>query len=188
MGAPGDRERWNRRYAAEGDAHGDTAPVAFLEKVVDLLPRGRALDLAMGAGRNAVFLAHHGYDVTGLDISEEALVRVAALAARRGVSIHTETVNLEDHELPPETYDVVVCTYYLQRNLFPRIRRTLTRGGMAVVETYTLDHVKHRPGFRREYLLEPNELRKLFAGFRVLRCQEVDDGSAAYASMLVQKP
>lgn len=185
--APEDRERWDRRYAAEGYVTG-TEPVQFLKEHVDLLPRGKALDLAMGEGRNGVYLAGLGFEVTGLDISEQGLRKAQALAAQRGVTIQTQVVDLEGYQLPADAYDVIVCTYYLQRDLFPQITRALKPGGMAVVETYTVDHLKYRPKIRRDYLLAPNELLRLFTGVRVLRYQERDDGTKAYASILVRKP
>jgi SAM-dependent methyltransferase len=184
--APQDRQRWNKKYAAE--AHGvSTEPVPFLVDHVDLLPRGDALDLAMGTGRNAVFLAARGFRVRGIDISDEAVARVQALARERGVTIEVERADLEGYRLPRASYDAIVCTYYLQRDLFPQIRDALRPGGVAVVETYTTDYLKYRPGFPRRYLLEPGELLAAFKGLRILRYQDVDDGRSAYASILARK-
>jgi SAM-dependent methyltransferase len=182
-----DRARWNARYAA-GDSHARAAaPLPFLERHLDLLPKGTALDLAMGAGRNAVYLAASGFRVIGVDISEEALKKSQALAAERGVEIEGVAADLETYILAPESYAVIVCTYYLQRSLFPRIEQALLPGGVAVLETYTIDHLRHHPDFSRRYLLEPGELFHALAPLRILRYQDVDDGRAAYASVLVRK-
>jgi SAM-dependent methyltransferase len=185
--APEDKERWNEKYRTETYIYG-TAPISFLREHIGLLPKGKALDIAMGEGRNGVYLATQGFEVTGLDISEDGLRKAHALAAEHGVRVETKVVDLEGYQLPADTYDVIVCTYYLQRDLFPQIKRALKRGGMAVVETYTHEYVKYRSSFPRRYLLEPNELIKLFEGMRVIRYQDRDDGQAAYASILVQKP
>ena len=185
--APEDKKRWDEKYAT-GAHVSSIEPGAFLRDHVDLLPRGKALDLAMGEGRNGVYLAERGFEVTGLDISEKGLANARALAARRRVPIETKAVDLEDYELPTATYDVIVCTYYLQRDLFPPIVRALKPGGMAVVETYTVDHLKYRPGFPRAYVLQPDELLSLFQGTKVIRYQVRDDGKKAFASILVQKP
>jgi len=181
-----DRKRWNARYAAE-DHGGATAPLRFLERHLDLLPKGRALDLGMGTGRNAVYLAANAFRVTGVDISEEALRKARALAAHRAVDIETFAADLESYPLPSASYDVIVCTYYLQRSLFSQIQQALRPGGVAVLETYTVDHLRHQPEFPRRYLLEPNELLRAFTRMRILRYQDVDDGGAAYASVLARK-
>ncbi len=182
-----DRARWNARYAARDHHARATGPLPFLERHLDLLPKGRALDLAMGAGRNAVYLAANGFRVTGVDISEEALKQAQALAADQGVALEVVAADLERYMPAPESYAVVVCAYYLQRSLFAHIQRALQPGGVAVVETYTIDHLRHHPDFPRRYLLEPGELFRALAPLRILRYQDVDDGRAAYASVLARK-
>lgn len=185
--APKDKERWEHKYGTEEYIFGK-APVAFLQEQLHLLPKGKALDIAMGEGRNGVFLATKGYQVTGIDISEAGLNKARALAKEHGVSIETKVVDLETYQLPPETYDVIICTYYLQRNLFSQMINALKPGGMIVVETYTLAQLKYRPHFPRQFLLEPNELLHHFRNLTVLRYQTQDDGQAAYASILGKKP
>ena len=185
--APRDKDRWDRKYSSENYIFG-TQPITFLKQHASLLPKGKALDIAMGEGRNGVFLATKGFEVIGLDISEKGLEKARKLAAQRGVTITTQVVDLETHQLKKETYDVVLCTYYLQRDLFAQMKATLKSGGMVLVETYTLDHRKYRPRFRKEYLIHTNELLEIFKDFKILFYQNVDDGKAAYASILAQKP
>jgi 2-polyprenyl-3-methyl-5-hydroxy-6-metoxy-1,4-benzoquinol methylase len=182
-----DKIRWNEKYATEKYLFGQEA-VPFLQDHVDLLPKGHVLDLAMGEGRNGIFLATQGFDVTGVDISEEGLKKAQALAAKHGMTITTVVADLETYKIPANTFDVIICTYYLQRDLFPRIAAALKPGGIALIETYTMDHLQYRPRFNKAYLLEPNELLTMLQGLRVLRYQEVDTGQAAYASILAQKP
>lgn len=184
---PKDKERWDSKYGGTEYLFGKE-PIPFLRQHVSLLPKGRVLDLAMGEGRNGVFLAGQGFQVTGLDISEKGLEKARALAAERGVRITTRVVDLEDYRAEQNAYDVVLCIYYLQRGLFPRIKEALKPGGMAVVETYTVEHLKYRPQFRKEYLLEVNELLELFRDFTIIRYEFHDDGSAAYASLIARKP
>ncbi len=162
-------------------------PIPFLRQYIDILPKGTALDVAMGEGRNGVFLARKGFSVTGIDMSETNLRKAEALAAEHDVQITTKVVDLEEVKLAPNTYNVIICAYYLQRNLFPQIISALKPGGMALVETYTIDHLKYQPGFRQKYLLQPNELLKLFEGLTVIRYQSINNGHEAYASILVQK-
>jgi 2-polyprenyl-3-methyl-5-hydroxy-6-metoxy-1,4-benzoquinol methylase len=182
-----DKIRWDKKYATKQYLFGQEA-VPFLRDHVDLLPKGHVLDLAMGKGRNGIFLATQGFDVTGVDISEEGLKKAQVLAAKHGVTITTVVADLETYKIPANTFDVIICTYYLQRDLFPKIAAALKPGGMTLIETYTMDHLQYRPRFNKAYLLEPNELLTMLPGLRVLRYQEVDTGQAAFASILAQKP
>jgi 2-polyprenyl-3-methyl-5-hydroxy-6-metoxy-1,4-benzoquinol methylase len=185
-GAEDDKERWNKKYETETYLFG-REPIPFLKNHVDLLPKRAALDLAMGEGRNGVFLATKGFHVTGVDISEAGLKKAQALATEKGVTLTTVVADLEQYSIPPETFDVIICTYYLQRDLFKKIATALKPGGMVLIETYTVDHLKYRPKFNRAFLLERNELLTLLPGLRVLHYQEVDTGDAAFASLLAQK-
>jgi 2-polyprenyl-3-methyl-5-hydroxy-6-metoxy-1,4-benzoquinol methylase len=132
-------------------------------------------------------LATRGFHVTGLDISARGLEKAQRLAKEEGVTIDTRVVDLEKVELERESYDVILCTYYLQRNLFSQIKHALKQGGMVVVETYTVDHLKYRPDFNRAYLIEQDELLALFQDFKIIRYQVEDTGQAAYASIIAQK-
>lgn len=182
-----DQIRWDKKYATEKYLFGREA-IPFLQDHVDLLPKGSVLDLAMGEGRNGVFLATKGFQVTGVDISAEGLKKAKALAAESGTTINTVEADLESYEIPANIYDVILCTYYLQRDLFPKIAVALKPGGIALIETYTIDHLQYRPRFNKAWLLDPNELLTMLPGLRVLRYQEVDDGHTAFASILAQKP
>ena len=182
-----DQIRWDKKYSTKKYLFGREA-IPFLQDHVDLLPKGHVLDLAMGEGRNGVFLATKGFQVTGVDISAEGLKKAETLAAELGVTIKTVVADLESYEIPANTFDVIICTYYLQRDLFSKIAAALKPGGMALIETYTMDHLQYRSGFNKAFLLEPNELLSMLPGLRIVRYQEVDTGKAAFASILAQKP
>ena len=187
-----DRDRWNRRYREKaGEPAQAAAP--FLKKALPLLPRGTALDLASGEGRNAVLLAQAGFDVTAVDISGVALRRCRALAAESGVKVRTKIADLSEVEIPRESYDLIVDFYFLDRRLVPRIRKGLKRGGRVVFETYTTEHPALATGgpSNPRFLLKPNELLRLFEGFRVLLYREgvFREGGArkALASLVAEK-
>src|SRR6185295_13307620 len=115
---PKDRERWDSRYGKDEYFMGKD-PLPFLVAHVDLLPKGKVLDLAMGEGRNGVYLAGKGFQVLGLDISPKGLEKAQKLAAEKQVTIATKAVDLEEYQLERDAYDVVLISYYLQRNLVP---------------------------------------------------------------------
>jgi len=184
---PKDRERWDARFAKEEYFMGKD-PIPFLATHVHLLPKGKVVDLAMGEGRNAVYLAGKGFQVLGLDISPKGLEKAQKLAAEKKVTIETNAVDLEQYQLEREAFDVVLVSYYLQRDLVPQIKAALKSGGMVVIETYNLDYLKYNPRFRREWALEKNELLDWFKDYKILRYQAVDDGKEAYSSIIAQKP
>ena len=104
------RERWNRRWAGER-ASAATTPSAFLIAETEALPPGRALDLACGAGRNAVWLAGRGWRVTGVDFSDVALRAARDLAAGSGVEIEWVEADAVTWAPPGRAYDLVTVMY-----------------------------------------------------------------------------
>ncbi|MBI5710758.1 MAG: methyltransferase domain-containing protein [Candidatus Eisenbacteria bacterium] len=171
-------------------------PAPFLEEVLPLLPdpRGgphRALDLAAGSGREAVFLALGGWEVEAWDVSSEALERAAGLARRHGVRLDTVVADLERGEppLPESAFDLVTCFRFLHRPLFPRIEAALRPGGRLVYETYRLGQARFGRPRRARFLLRDGELRSAFPGLSVERYDEPDpEGGPVTARLLARRP
>ena len=184
---PKDQSRWDSKFDSETFLYGKK-PIPFLEKNVHLLPKGKVLDLAMGEGRNGVFLATRGFKVLGLDISEKGLQKAHRLAASMNVEIETRVVDLESHTLEKNAYDVILCTYYMQRDLFLQFKDALKPGGMVVVETYNEDDVAKYGNISKKWALGKNELLQTFKEFRIIRYQAYDSGIEAYSSIIAQKP
>ena len=124
------RERWNRRWAGEERVHASTAPSRFVVAEVAGLRPGAALDLACGAGRNAVWLAGQGWRVTAVDFSAVALRMARGLEAERRVSVEWVEADVLAWMPPARAYDLV-CVLYLQ--LPPGERRTALAGAAAAV-------------------------------------------------------
>ncbi|UCD10732.1 MAG: methyltransferase domain-containing protein [Nitrospinaceae bacterium] len=182
-----DKEKWNRKYRMPGDHSGEAA-CEWLADNTDLLTgAGRALDVAAGAGRNAVFAAEHGYDVLAVDISEVGLEKARARAAKHRVSIRTETADLDAYRFEENAFDLILCFNFLDRGLFPGLRQALKPGGLIFYETFNLDHLKYT-SFRQEWVLKYNELLRVFQDYRILRYREVDSGLAGIASLVARKP
>ena len=186
LAKPKDKDRWNSKYETEVYLFGEK-PIPFLVDNVHLLPKGKVLDIAMGEGRNGVYLATQGFEVLGLDISEKGLEKAHNLAKKNKVTIETKVVDLESFTLEPNSYDVILCTYYMQKDLFKQFQSALKPGGMIVVETYNVDYLKYAQ-FSRKWALDTNEMLDIFKGLRVIRYQDYDDGKEAYSSIIAQKP
>jgi tellurite methyltransferase len=183
------RKRWDKLFNTRNYVFG-REPVPFLRDHIDLLPVGRGLDLAMGEGRNAVFLAKKGFTVDGVDISEVALRKAKRLARENKVTINTINADLTTYVIKPDTYDVIVDIDFLQRSLIPQIKRGLKRKGVVVFQNHTVEQAKNKSGFqiRRDALLQPGELREIFKDFQILVYRETNDGKNAWASMVARKP
>jgi tellurite methyltransferase len=186
LAKPKDKDRWNSKYETEVYLFGEK-PIPFLVDNVHLLRKGKVLDIAMGEGRNGVYLATQGFEVLGLDISEKGLEKAHNLAKKNKVTIATKVVDLESFTLEPNSYDVILCTYYMQKDLFKQFQSALKPGGMIVVETYNVDYLKYAQ-FSRKWALDTNEMLDIFKGLRVIRYQDYDDGKEAYSSIIAQKP
>lgn len=165
-------------------------PAPLLVENLGILPRGKALDLAMGFGRNALYLAEHGFEVEGIDIEERCVRHCLEEARRRGLSLRASVADLERHRLAAEAYDLVICFYYLERALVLQIKTALKAGGIVLFETFLIDqHLKYGKPRHRHYCLEHNELLRLFGDFRVLYYREGwASAERATASLVAQKP
>jgi SAM-dependent methyltransferase len=169
------RERWNRRWAGER-ANAATTPSAFLIAETEALPPGRALDLACGAGRNAVWLARRGWRVTGVDFSDVALQAARGLAASAGVDV--EWIEADAATWPAESraYDLV-AVMYLQLPAAER-RAALARAAAAVRPGGTLLVVGHDLLNLTEGVGGPTEADVLFTP---------DDVAAEIGGLVVEK-
>lgn len=165
-----DRERWNARYR-EAEPPSPVSP--FLASLDAILPRrGRALDVAGGAGRNALWLARRGLAVTLADVSDVALERAAEEARRERLPLATVQVDLEEAPLPPGPWDLVLCTYFLHRPLFAAFAGALAPGGLLVVAHATRSNLLRNPRPGPLHLLDDGELPALVRGLEVVRYDE----------------
>jgi len=187
-----DKKRWDERFGRKKFALGKE-PNPFLKKHIYLLPKGKALDMATGEGRNAVFLAQNGFEVDAVDISEKGLRKARKLAREKGVKVNALLVDLDHYQIERERYDLIANFYFLKRRLIPKIREGLKKGGKVIFETYLLEHRKLATGGPKQakYFLKPNELLRLFKDFRILFYREgiIREGGKrkAVASLIAQK-
>lgn len=151
------------------------APSSFLTENFDLLPKGLALDVAMGEGRNAIYLATRGFDVDGVEVDPRKVARARTAARRLGAPIRAMVGNVEDgtYIIPMETYDVIVVFNYLHRPLFREIRDGLVAGGVVVYQTFTVDQARRGRPTNPDYLLRHGELKEVFGDWEVLRTREL---------------
>lgn len=128
-----DRQLWNERYRT-GDYHHGDDPAAILTGAIEWLPEGRAIDVATGAGRNALFLSEHGYEVDAVDISEEGLAIARQRAAQESRNVNWIQADLDRFPIPSDTYAVVCVIGYYDIPLLERLKDALVQGGILVYE------------------------------------------------------
>lgn len=185
----GERTRWEARYATAGERH--DRPSAFLVAHAALL-RGRVLDIAAGAGRNALFLARRGCSVEAIDISLAGLRMARAAAAREGYQLLAVQADLESFPLARERYDAIINIRYLQRSLFEPIQRAVKPEGLILFETFLIDQQSIGHPRNPAFLLQRGELRAAYARCQILIYEEgrfeTDTGPAYLARMIARRP
>ena len=145
---------------------------------IDLIERStqgrRALDFACGAGRDAVFLADRGWDVTALDIKEDALSRCQTLAESMNCSINTRQADMESGEnhIAGETFDLIIVMRYLHRPFLPELYNHLNAGGILCYSTFMVGCEQFGSPRNPNFLLRPNELVETFPQMTALVNEE----------------
>jgi tellurite methyltransferase len=177
---------WNRRYAELSSI--DLTPAPLLVELADMLPPGLALDLACGTGRHALHLARLGWRVTAVDSSSVA-IRLLRESAR-GLDVDARVADLAAGEfaIEPGAYDLICDFFYLQRDLFAAIREGVRPGGVFAGAIHlwedTAEARRHNPA----WLLQPGELRDLFAGWKILFYSEaLEPGRRRRAARIIAR-
>lgn len=164
-----DAEHWNQYFAAERPAF-NVNPNGFLVEMVKGRRPGRALDVAMGQGRNSIWLAQQGWEVTGFDIAEQAIASANQQAAKLGVKVHTEVSTIDSFDYGESLWDLILLSYAGAGPSADRVERALKPGGILIVEAFHEDALKSmRIGGS---LFKTGELPARYPGLRTVRYEE----------------
>jgi tellurite methyltransferase len=169
-------QQWDQRYRVGGEVQ---EPSPLVVEFTRPLTPGSAIDLACGPGRNSLYLAERGWQVTAVDGSVTAL----DLLRRSNPSIDARLVDLEAGSenagfiLAPETYHLILCCYYLQRSLIPRIKSALRPGGLLIMIVHVAGADEPRGTPTRAY---PGELRAFFPDWTILHYREGEPGESCH--------
>jgi SAM-dependent methyltransferase len=181
---------WDERFLRGDELHG-YVPSPPLPQAIKGVAPGRALDLASGAGRHAIFLAEQGWKVHAVDASRVGVQRMLDEAYKRGVSklILGEVADIESPRFQIEgEHDLVCVLYFLHRPLFAQIRHAVRPGGLFVAAI----HVRTARDEEGRFLLEPGELRALFADWEIVHSREgaaaESDHRHGTAELIARKP
>lgn len=196
---------WDARFAGKDYYYG-TSPAEFLRHATaHLAPGARILCVADGEGRNSVWLAEQGVDVTAFDASPVALDKARVLAAARGVSPELRNSTTEAWDWRPEDFDAVAAVFIQfatpdqRRAIFEGIARTLRPGGLALLHGFSVRQMAHASGGPRvpDQLWTLDLLREAFPGWTILAATDHDaelsegaghHGRAALIDFVARKP
>ena len=185
-----DRTALDRKPISENFQFGKV-PAKFLSRNYHYIPEGSLiLDVGMGGGRNAVFLARKGYNVTGLEANKKLSSRASELAEEFGVRINILNGKVQDHNPNQVLYDAIICFYYVDRALHEKLISWLRPGGILIYESYTERQLKTRYSDKlgKNFLLKEGELLNLFPKMRILKYEEPIHQNDFIASIILQKP
>jgi SAM-dependent methyltransferase len=160
---------WEKMYSA-GERGDEDLPTALLVEIARRLKPGSAIDLACGAGRNAIYLAELGWTVAAVDGSTSAIEMVQQRSQARDIRIHTAVADLTApaFHLEPNAFDLIVIAYYLQRDLFPKAKLAARPGGVVLAIAHIPD-----PGDKwTAKRAKPGELHEIFADWEILHDYE----------------
>jgi len=176
-----DRHKWEERHCAAAKI-GEAEPSVI--EFLPLLPRGRALDIAAGTGRNSLPLARAGIHVVAVDWSANALNLLALIARKDQLAIEPVIADLEESlPLRPESCDSVLNVSFLERGLFPALKKVMRRGGMMLFDTFLIDQAASGHPRNPRFLLGHYELSDLLSDMELIRYREgiVDYGGGKRA-------
>ncbi len=179
-----ERRSWDERYAT-GEYQARTWATPFLQQWVPSIPEGRALVVACGPGRNALYLAELGFEVVGVDISEVAIDRARESAAESGTTARFLVADLDDFQPEPGAFDLVTVIRYRNPSLWPRLVDALAPNGWIVAEHHMKTTLDVGGPTSPDFRLDPCELLEAFAGLRIVHYSEsmeqADDEERIYA-------
>lgn len=182
-----DREKWNQRYS-EG-SYRKNNPVTLLQEWLPDMPRGKALDVACGAGRNAICLAEAGYRVDAIDISPEGLKNARQKAAEQGLEINWIEHDLDQPFSFDTDYDLILVMWYVNPELITRLCDCLAPGGYLLCQEHLATDEDVIGPTNNDYRMAPGALRAAVPGLEVLLFEESvdtsDDGERVASARLV---
>lgn len=172
---------WQERFEQDGYYYGTKAN-DFLKEHALLIPQGgKVLSIGEGEGRNAVYLASLGYDVTAIDIAESGLEKIRLLAKEQGVHVHTQQADLNDYKFSEQAWDGIINIFChlpprLRREVHQNAAKALAPKGVLLLEAYTPNQLRYNTGGPKQlhYLYSAADLQQDFAALKIQHLAEIE--------------
>lgn len=182
-----DKAKWNQKYAAMIEQGQPPSVNSRLIEWSSFFTGGTCLDLACGLGANSLYLAQIGFQVTPMDISEVAIHYLNHEANRHSLDIQGKVADLDEITLPPDCYDLIIITFFLDRRLFTEVKKAVKQGGLVFIETFYQSPLKNtKPSISKDYKLVSGELSTQFADWSLIHFAENEE--LGVQSILARKP
>ncbi|WED21853.1 class I SAM-dependent methyltransferase [Vibrio sp. JC009] len=200
------KEMWDKRYSDDDYAYG-TEVNDFVREQYSEIPQGKVLCLAEGEGRNAVFLAGKGYQVTAMDQSTSGLKKAEQLAEKLGVEIETQAADLAEFEIEPESVSGIISIAghvppFIRKRVHEQVVNGLAPGGIYLIEGYTARHLEMEgaggpPATQIEMFYDLEELKQELSGLEFILAHETErhmsegkfhQGDSAVVQIVARKP
>jgi SAM-dependent methyltransferase len=157
-------EPYNRVYSEPPEFN--TRPNQLLADAIEGLTPGEALDVAMGQGRNSIYLARKGWRVTGFDVADVGVQKAREQAAALGLTLRCVVASDEEFDFGRNRWDLIAIIYAIEKRSVYRVAQALKPGGIVVIEA------GHKEGSGASFEFDSNELLEIFRGFRILRYED----------------
>jgi len=179
-----DKSFWDTFYKQKDYTFGKDA-VKFLKDHISKIPKGKAFVPAMGEGRNAIYLAKHGFEVIGNDISEIAVDKAKVLAKKHNLNIKSSVVDLKEYKFIENQFDLIFISLFYDKSLMPGFKKSLKKGGFIMLyeEVYDGDP-KKSPSL---FFVKHNELRDSLKDFKLIAYKEYNEHGKKVVGALAQK-
>lgn len=158
-------KKWQQRHAQAED--NGSAPAVLTDNLYLLPTRGKALDLACGRGAGALQLAQQGLTVSAWDFSSVAIERLQNTAEKNALDITASVRDIVADPPMPDSFDVILLSYFLDRTLMPKVLAAVRPGGLLLYETFTQTSVSDRGPSSSDWRLQDNELLHYCKGWQI---------------------
>ena len=164
-----DKEKWDKKYNQTPKLMEDRTPSSKLVEAIKYVEGKDVLEIACGTGRNSIYLAQNGFNIDAYDISDVAINHLKSLNIENLNAFQKDLENFSPNE---NKYDLIVQTNYLDREIFPNLKKSLKKNAIIIIETYMNHKDNEKPPSNTAFLLQQGELKEIFKDFKILKYNE----------------
>lgn len=183
-----EKESWDKLFKQKKYVYGKE-PIEFLRSNVGMFKKGQTLVVPMEEGRNAIYLSLMDHSVTGIDFSKVALAKAQNLARENKTRVKGINADLNLYKFEEKKYDNILLINFYRPGIIKKIKKSVKVGGLILAELSTKKTMKKNPKVkhRGDYLMSEGQLKKEFSDFEILKYQESETDTRAYADIIARR-